>query len=168
MSISIFSEKSKLINIGIVVSLLPVCALMAFLLWQFSRETSTAAKVFDFVIFIIVLSSIVLLLLLNLNLNVNQECIVIKYFPLKTMTIKRSDIVLCEINKINSMTEFGGWGMKNSRVYGKGYTTKGDLILTIKKKNEELISVSVFDKKRLTDVLLNNGYSLKRSKHEES
>jgi len=45
-----------------------------------------------------------------------------------------------------------------------------DLIFydSIKKKNEELISVSVFDKKRLTDVLLNNGYSLKRSKHEES
>ncbi len=44
MSSSIFTEKSKLINIGIVVSLLPVCALMGFLLWQFASETSTAAK----------------------------------------------------------------------------------------------------------------------------
>lgn len=161
MSSSIFTEKSKLINIGIVVSLLPVCALMGFLLWQFASETSTAAKVFDIVILIIVLSSIVLLLSINLILNVNQDFIEIKYFPFKTTTINRSDIVLCEINKINSLSEFGGYGMKKSKVYGKGYTTKGDLILTIKKSNEELISVSVFDKEHLANVLLNNGYNLK-------
>ena len=59
------------------------------------------------------------------------------------------------------MTEFGGWGIKKSKPYGKGYTTKGDLILTIKKSNYENISVSEFDKERLTNVLLNNGYNLK-------
>lgn len=156
-----FTENSNLINIGIIISLLPVCAVMAYLLWQLTKETTIAGIVFNIAVFTIITISIVLLFSIKLTLNVNQEFIEIKYFPFKTVIVNKNDIVFCEINMINSISEFGGWGLKKSKRYGKGYTTKGDLILTIKKQNGELISVSIFNREQLKNVLINNGYNFK-------
>ncbi len=82
------TEKSRIISIGIIISLLPVFAVMAYLLWQLATEISTVGIAFNIAIFTIILSSIALIFSIILTLYVNQDFIKIKYFPFRTIIIK--------------------------------------------------------------------------------
>lgn len=44
----------------------------------------------------------------------------------------------------NPIQDFGGWGLKKSKKYGKGYTTKGNKGLWIQLTDGQSILLSVF------------------------
>jgi hypothetical protein len=47
--------------------------------------------------------------------------------------------------KISALKNFGGWGIRVSRKYGKGYLSKGDNILFLILKDGKKISLTVVD-----------------------
>lgn len=62
-----------------------------------------------------------------------------------------------QVMKINSLMEFGGWGLRRGKL-GKAYTTSGNYILHIKFKQGTPINVSVLRPQQARDFLdqLNN------------
>lgn len=78
------------------------------------------------------------------------------YFPFvwKTRTFSSSEIESVEIMKINSLLEFGGWGLRYGRL-GKAYTTYGNHILHVKLKKGTAINVTVQRPKQAREFLEN-------------
>lgn len=53
-------------------------------------------------------------------------------------------IASVSIVSYNPIQDFGGWGLKKSKKYGKGYTTKGNKGLWIQLTDGQSILLSVF------------------------
>ncbi len=82
------------------------------------------------------------------------------YFPfvLKKRRYTLSEIEDIQVLKINSLLEFGGWGLRNGRL-GKAYTTSGNYILHVKLKQGRPINLSVLRPQQAKDFLSQIGLS---------
>ncbi len=62
------------------------------------------------------------------------------------------DVDDIQVMKINSLKEFGGWGLRRGK-FGKAYTTAGNHILHVKLKNGTPVNVSVLRPQQAQDFL---------------
>lgn len=109
---------------------------------------------------IIILMSVFLLLWnVRLNWSISKTEFSFTFFPfvLKRRTYSMEEVEDIQVMKINSLMEFGGWGLRRGKL-GKAYTTSGNYILHIKFKQGTPINVSVLRPQQARDFLdqLNN------------
>ena len=109
---------------------------------------------------IIILMSVFLLLWnVRLNWSISKTEFSFTFFPfvLKRRTFSMEEVEDIQVMKINSLMEFGGWGLRRGKL-GKAYTTSGNYILHIKFKQGTPINVSVLRPQQARDFLdqLNN------------
>ncbi len=92
----------------------------------------------------ILLSVAILFWNIRLNWSISNSEFSFTFFPfvLKRRTISMMDIEDIQVLKINSLKEFGGWGLRRGKL-GKAYTTSGNYILHVKLKHGSPINVSV-------------------------
>ncbi len=93
---------------------------------------------------IILLSVFLLLWNVRLNWSISKTEFSFTFFPfvLKKRTYSMEEVNDIQIMKINSLKEFGGWGLRRGKL-GKAYTTSGNCILHVKLKHGSPINVSV-------------------------
>ncbi len=93
---------------------------------------------------IILLSVFLLLWNVRLNWSISKTEFSFTFFPfvLKRRTYSMDDVDDIQVMKINSLKEFGGWGLREGKL-GKAYTTAGNHILHVKFKQGRPINVSV-------------------------
>lgn len=119
---------------------LALVSLYLFSNWMnvFYDKTLTQAQVIEqWVIFSITALVDVLFFISNLTTKINKEGISIKFSPfhLKYVTYKWEDITAVKIRKFNSLTEFGGWGIRLSISGHKCFNTRGNMGIEISLKN---------------------------------
>lgn len=75
-----------------------------------------------------------------------------RYTPFvnKTRFIPAEDIENITLEKINPIRDFGGWGLRYSKKYGKAYTTQGNHVLRIHLKTGTLLNVTADPKTDLS------------------
>ena len=104
---------------------------------------------------IIILMSVFLLLWnVRLNWSISKTEFSFTFFPfvLKRRTFPMEEVEDIQVMKINSLMEFGGWGLRRGKL-GKAYTTSGNYILHIKFKQGTPINVSVLRPQQARDFL---------------
>ncbi len=104
---------------------------------------------------IIILMSVFLLLWnVRLNWSISKTEFSFTFFPfvLKRRTYSMEEVEDIQVMKINSLMEFGGWGLRRGKL-GKAYTTSGNYILHIKFKQGTPINVSVLRPQQARDFL---------------
>jgi hypothetical protein len=103
---------------------------------------------------IILLSVFLLLWNVRLNWSISKTEFSFTFFPfvLKRRTYSMDDVDDIQVMKINSLKEFGGWGLRRGKL-GKAYTTAGNHILHVKLKNGTPVNVSVLRPQQAQDFL---------------
>ena len=85
-----------------------------------------------------------LLYTIKLTWSLNRKGFYYRYRPIimKTRFVPREDIESITLEKINPLRDFGGWGLRYSKKYGKAYTTQGNYVLRIRLKSGAIINVT--------------------------
>jgi hypothetical protein len=85
-----------------------------------------------------------LLFIMKLTWTLNDNGFYYRYRPfiMKTRFLPADDIESVTLEKINPLRDFGGWGLRYSRKYGKAYTTQGNHVLRIRLKSGAIINVT--------------------------
>ncbi len=85
-----------------------------------------------------------LLYTIKLTWSLNRKGFYYRYRPfiMKTRFLPREDIESITLEKINPLRDFGGWGLRYSKKYGKAYTTQGNYVLRIRLKSGAIINVT--------------------------
>ncbi len=90
----------------------------------------------------ILIALTVLLMLYNIRLiwEIDENGFRFRYHPFvnKTRNYPFSEIERIQYEKINPLRDFGGWGLRYSKKYGKAYTTQGNHVLRITLKSGEI------------------------------
>ncbi len=63
-----------------------------------------------------------------------------KPFVWKPKNIPMYEISHLELCKINPLRDFGGWGLRYSKKYGKAYTTEGNWVLRLHLKSNKMLN----------------------------
>jgi hypothetical protein len=87
--------------------------------------------------------------LLKLNLNKNYFEYSFSPFTFTSKKIDWADIQEIQIVKTDPIFDFGGWGIRLSRKYGKSFIMGNNDILFLKLKNGKKRSFSIKDKEKL-------------------
>ncbi|MCJ8152147.1 hypothetical protein MKJ01_00035 [Chryseobacterium sp. SSA4.19] len=93
-----------------------------------------------------------------LKLNLNSQYFEYHFFPfiLKRKKISWDDIKEIQFIHTDPISDFGGWGVRLSRKYGKAFITGGREIIFLKLKNGKKRSFSVKNKEKLLGFLNEN------------
>lgn len=93
-----------------------------------------------------------------LRLNLNQNYFEYSFFPftLKTTRIEWNEIQEIQILNTDPISDFGGWGIRFSRKYGKSFITGNNEIIFLKLKNGKKRSFSIINKSELLIFLNDN------------
>ncbi len=85
-----------------------------------------------------------LLYTMKLTWSLNGNGFYYRYRPfiMKTRFIPAEDIESITLEKINPLRDFGGWGLRYSKKYGKAYTTQGNYVLRVRLKTGALLNVT--------------------------
>lgn len=96
-----------------------------------------------------------------LRLNVNEQYFEYSFFPFTFKTTKISWNEIQEIQLVNTdpISDFGGWGIRLSRKYGKAFITGNNEILFLKLKNGKKRSFTIKNKQALVEFLDRKGIS---------
>lgn len=99
-----------------------------------SSETFPALVIIALVLF--------LLYFIQLNWSINRKGFYYRYFPFvnKTRFIPAEDIQSITLEKINPLRDFGGWGLRYSKKYGKAYTTQGNHVIRVQLKSGKILN----------------------------
>lgn len=109
----------------------------------FDKETISTTGVFVFLailLFLIALNALFYVAKLETKIDKDQVSIVFRPFINKPKAFRWEDIKEAHVRKYNSLTEFGGWGIRYGW-NGKAYNTSGNqgLQLVLKSGNKVLI-----------------------------
>ncbi len=99
-----------------------------------NSETLPAVVIITLVLF--------LLYFIQLNWSINQKGFYYRYFPFvnKTRFIPAEEIQSITLEKINPIRDFGGWGLRYSKKYGKAYTTQGNHVIRVHLKSGKILN----------------------------
>ncbi|MCZ8228792.1 hypothetical protein [Flavobacterium sp.] len=114
-----------------------------------------------FIFSIIVMFSLMVIMVCvfsNLKLSFYNEYLTydFKPFVIRTQKIKYNDITFYEIKKIDALSDFQGWGLRTSRIYGKGLITDTEIILILN-VNGTIKSFSIKNEDKIRNLLQNIG-----------
>lgn len=81
---------------------------------------------------------------IKLTWSLNPKGFYYQYRPFinKTRFLPAEDIESITLEKINPLRDFGGWGLRYSKKFGKAYTTQGNHVLRIRLKTGVLLNVT--------------------------
>lgn len=100
-----------------------------------------------------VISFLVLLLLYNIELywKYDNTGFYYRYRPFinRLRFIPKSEILSITCEKINPLRDFGGWGVRYSRKYGKAYSTHGNYVIRVNLKNGKMLNFTADPKLEL-------------------
>jgi len=106
----------------------------------------------------LVISGLVLVLLNRIKLTwaFTETGFYFTYFPfvIRKRHIKFDDILHVSIERINPMRDFGGWGLRFSKTWGKAYTTSGNHVLRITLKSGKILNFTADPKTILQPIKL--------------
>lgn len=92
----------------------------------------------------ILIALAVLVMLYNIRLiwTIDENGFSFRYHPFVNKIRKHpfSEIESITYEKINPLTDFGGWGLRYSKKYGKAYTTQGNHVLRITFKSGKILN----------------------------
>lgn len=96
-----------------------------------------------------------------LRLNVNEDYFEYSFFPFtfKTTKIHWNEIQEIQLVSTDPISDFGGWGIRLSRKYGKAFITGNNEIIFLKLKNGKKRSFTIKNKEALVEFLDHNGIS---------
>ena len=99
-----------------------------------SSETLQALLIIALVLF--------LLYFIQLTWSINQKGFYYRYIPFvnNTRFIPAEDIESITLEKINPIRDFGGWGLRYSKKYGKAYTTQGNHVIRVHMKTGKILN----------------------------
>ena len=141
-----FRETSRLFRPAFLFSFLPVFVIMAWLFFDQRAKRDNLGVILSIVTIVICTVALCFMFLLKLTTTITDEGIAFKYAP--TMRQFKlypwEQIASVSIVSYNPIQDFGGWGLKKSKKYGKGYTTKGNKGLWIQLTDGQSILLSVF------------------------
>ena len=123
-----YRETSKIFSPWFIFSFLPVLAVAVFLGWEGYHKQDYINMIGGILTFCCSGTVLLLLLMQKMTLIIGREGILYNYYPAirKFRKIKWADVQSVEIITYNPIRDFGGWGFKVSKKYGKGYTTRGN------------------------------------------
>lgn len=85
-----------------------------------------------------------LLLSAHLKWSISKDSFEYSFFPfIRKKSIPKNSITQLEIIKINPILDFGGWGIRYSRKYGRAYTTSGRHVLHIEYGENKKLNLTV-------------------------
>ncbi len=97
--------------------------------------------IFIFLVWILVL---LLLATTHLKWTISKDRFEYSFFPfIRKKTIDSHSIREIKIIKINPILDFGGWGLRFSRKYGRAYTTSGRYVLHIEFEVNKKLNLTV-------------------------
>lgn len=152
----LFQEKSHFNRLIII----PLFPLLLFALHQ-SFEAHHNLLHHDFIVplsaTLLVILIILLLYFSTLKLEFYNNHLKYRFFPfIRTeKKINYVDIKNWKISKIDSLSEFGGWGYRKSKKYGRGLITDSHYILTVE-TSERHLSFSIQDIEKIKSILNQN------------
>lgn len=93
-----------------------------------------------------------------LRLNVNKNYFEYSFFPFtfKTTKIHWSEIQEIQFVNTDPISDFGGWGVRLSKKYGKAFITGNNEIIFLKLKNGKKRSFSINNKNNLIEFFNQN------------
>ncbi|MFP3593371.1 hypothetical protein [Chryseobacterium sp. SIMBA_038] len=149
MSSKTFQEKSRF----------PIFIVM-LLIFQLIVTTLILRKngEFDMTIVYITVPLVLLFTFSILKLNLNKNYFEYSLFPF-TFTSKKlewNDINEIQIVKVNPLFDFGGWGIRLSKKYGKSFIMGSNDIVFLKLKNGKKRSFSIKNKEALVEFFNEN------------
>ena len=62
----------------------------------------------------------------RLEAEVGDECLVVRFLPVKIRKVPYEDILDCQVRTYSAIWEYGGWGIKWGRRAGWSYTLSGN------------------------------------------
>jgi hypothetical protein len=94
-----------------------------------------------------------------LKLNLTQNYFEYNFFPFTFKTTKIAWNEIQEIQFLNTdpIFDFGGWGIRSSKKYGKAFITGNNEIIFLKLKNGKKRSFTINNKQALVEFLDSNG-----------
>lgn len=152
----LFQEKTHF-NRFIIIPLFP---LLLFALYQ-SFEARYNLLHHDFIVpfsaAVLVLLIILLLYFSELKVEFYSNHLEYRFFPfIRTgKKINYQDIEDWKVLKIDPLSEFGGWGYRKSKKYGRGLITDSHYILTIE-TSEKPLSLSIQNIEKIKNILTQN------------
>lgn len=85
-----------------------------------------------------------LLLTTHLKWSISREHLEYSFFPfIRKKQIPTSTITQLEVIKIKPLVDFGGWGIRYSKKYGRAYTTSGKYVLHIEYGENKKLNLTV-------------------------
>ncbi|WP_027387933.1 hypothetical protein [Chryseobacterium gregarium] len=110
------------------------------------------------IVIVITIPLTLLFLCSALKLNLNPQYFEYYFFPfmLKPKKIRWDEIKEIQLVHTDPISDFGGWGVRLSRKYGKAFITGGQEIIFLKLKNGKKRSFSVQNKEKLEAFLKEN------------
>jgi hypothetical protein len=110
------------------------------------------------IIIVITIPLTLLFLFSALKLNLNPQYFEYYFFPfmLKPKKIRWDEIKEIQLVHTDPISDFGGWGIRLSRKYGKAFITGGQEIIFLKLKNGKKRSFSIQNKEKLEAFLKEN------------
>lgn len=111
-----------------------------------------------FIIIVITIPLTLLFLCSALKLNLNPQYFEYYFFPfmLKPKKIRWDEVKEIQLVHTDPISDFGGWGIRLSRKYGKAFITGGQEIIFLKLKNGKKRSFSIKNKEKLEAFLKEN------------
>jgi len=96
-----------------------------------------------------------------LRLNVNENYFEYSFFPFtfKTTRIHWSEIQEIQFINTDPISDFGGWGVRLSKKYGKAFITGNNEIIFLKLKNGKKRSFTIRNKNGLLEFFNENNIS---------
>lgn len=137
-----YNYKSRLINWVLLITILPIYLVSLVVIFPL-RDTNTLLNYSLLIIFLILIMGLFILLFTKLNLSINNTEVKYSFFPFKSGFIRVDDITSYDVLSINVIKEFNGWGLKNSKNFGKGYLTQGNSVLVIDSKLQGKFTFSI-------------------------
>lgn len=137
-----YNFKSRLINWILLISILPIYLVSLVVIFPLNNS-SALLNYFLLFVFLMLVIGLFILLFTTLNLTINNAGVRFKFFPFKSGFIRVEDILTYDVLSINVIKEFRGWGLKNSKNFGKGYLTQGNSVLIINTISQGKLAFSI-------------------------
>jgi len=141
----------------ITLPILSVTMLLALFLGKDSTDPTSTFKLSDWMNWdtlpAFVISLLVLLLLYKIELywKYDDTGFYYRYRPFinRLRFIPKSDIQSITCEKVNPLRDFGGWGVRYSRKYGRAYSTHGNHVIRLTLKNGKMLNFTADPKLEL-------------------
>lgn len=118
--------------------------------------TSKPENIYSFLPPVLILMGVMFLLFsikLHWELSDTHFSFTYKPFVWKPKNIPMYEITHIELCKINPLRDFGGWGLRYSKKYGKAYTTEGNWVLRLHLKSNKMLNFTATKSTELEQLL---------------